>query len=335
MTSAHRIPREIHDLREIHDFIAFPGRSLLSLLKGAFSRPSSASGRPLRLLIVFFVAALLLSPGSVSADEADGADEARPEKTENTEKTWRSELPSINAVVLQDLVKRMEAAEDNGINRFYTSDEKAELTPASPLSRELLRGGNAIDYAVGIESLYFIPKEKLDPRLLELSKDQFLLSLYNTLRSVSSLEGIEYYSASREQMRTLFAETWVIRSPKDNTRLPDPTVSSIPRKDTIYIHQKDLTFGENVSEVVYRHEEDALSMSITNETTMRYLLFPLVRKGNMSLQMLIMPVEEGIVFYGLSTIDVLNLKVFYDKMRSSFTNRLIALKDWFLVQVGP
>ena len=228
----------------------------------------------------------------------------------------------------------MRSSEEGGINRFFTSEETSQFTPASLLSGELTGSASAIDYAVGVESLHFIPKETLAPELRGISTDEYLLSLYNTLRSVSTLEGIEYYSASRERMRTLFAETWVIKGPDDDTRLPDPLVSTIPRKDTLYIHQKDLTFGENVSRVVYRHEGSALSMSITNETTMRYMLFPLVREGNMSMQMLILPVSEGIVFYGLSTVDVLDLKVFYKKMRASFTNRLIALKDWFISQVG-
>jgi hypothetical protein len=275
------------------------------------------------ILRVCTAALVIISTITFSAAADDGS--AREEGLD---------FPSINAVLWQDALSEIRSSDDSGINRFYNSEEKAELTPASALSSTVVESANSIDYTVGIESLYFIPKEKLDDELLELPRDELLLSLFNTLRSISSLEGIEYYSASRERMRTLFAETWVIRSPDDRTRLPDPIVKSIPEEDTVYIHQKDLTFGKNISEVVYRHEGNALSMSISNETTMRYMLFPLVKKGNMSMQMLILPVKEGIVFYGLSSIDVLDLKIFYDKMRDSFTNRLIALKDWFLDQVG-
>ena len=289
----------------------------------------------LRILAAAFV---LLSTTVFSAAAADEAAEGTPSggTSPGGEATREAELdfPSINAVLWQDAISEIRSADDSGINRFYTSEEKAQLTPASALSSTVVEKANAVDYTVGIESLYFIPKEKLTDELLDLSREEFLLNIYNTMRSISSLEGIEYYSASRERMRTLFSETWVIRGPDDKTRLPDPIVNSIPKEDSVYIHQKDLTFGKNISEVVYRHEGNALSMSITNETTMRYMIFPLVKKGNMSMQMLILPVREGIVFYGLSSIDVLDLKIFYDKMRDSFTNRLIALKDWFLDQVG-
>ncbi len=288
--------------------------------------------RPLKypLPIVLLLFLFLLSGIEIAAAQTTG----NAADNESGPGARASGFPSIDAILWQDAIERIMASEERGINRFFTSEDTAQLTPASPISSTLIDKANAIDYAVGIESLYFIPRENLAPRLLELPREEFLLSLYNTLRSVSSLEGIEYYSASRERMRTLFAETWVIEGPEDHSRLPDPTVERIPRKDTIYIHQKDLTFGNNVSRVVYRHERDALSMSISNETTMRYMIFPLVKEGNMSMQMLILPVEEGIIFYGLSSIDVLDLKVFYKKMRSSFTNRLIALKDWFLAEVG-
>ncbi len=267
--------------------------------------------------------------------------------TSNSASSYKEEgwdaFPSLDAILWQDAIEELRRAEEKeepgtggtgGINRFFTSEERPKYTPASSLSSYLVEQASQIDYAVGIESLYLIPKEKLDSNLIGRPRKEILLDLYRTLQSVSSLEGIEYYSASRERMRTLFAETWVIAGPEDEKRLPDPRPDSIPPEDTLYIHQEDLTFGENISKIVYRHEGYALSMSISNETTMRYMLFPLVREGNMSMQMLILPVREGILFYGLSTIDVLNLKVFYKKMRSSFTNRLVALKDWLMDQVG-
>ncbi|MFW6343609.1 MAG: DUF6675 family protein [Sediminispirochaetaceae bacterium] len=246
----------------------------------------------------------------------------------------RSDLPDLDSLLPGKRIEEIRSSEENGINRFFTSEEKATLSPASELSSEVQEKAYSIDYSVGVESLFLIPNEKIASRMLSLSPEDYLLELYTILRSISTLEGIEYYSASRDRMRLLFEESWVIESPQDPAKLPDPADSSIPDRDTLYIHQKDLTFGKSMSKVVYRHEENALSMSITNETTMRYMFFPLLKKGNVSMQMLILPVKEGIVFYGLSTVDVMDLKVFHNKMRDSFTNRLNALKDWFISRVG-
>jgi hypothetical protein len=159
-------------------------------------------------------------------------------------------------------------------------------------------------------------------------------SLYNTLRSISTLQGIEYYSASRERMRLLFEESWTISGPQDRKRIEDPLVREIPDEDTIYIHQKDLTFGTNRYRVEYLHNSGTISMDIVNITTMRYSIFPLVGEENMSMRLLVVPVAEGIVFYGLNTVDMLDLAIFHKKMEDSFTNRMIALIDWFSRQIG-
>lgn len=282
---------------------------------------------PLPAPLILFILLILAAPTLMWSQETGTGQNSR----NNEEK---QKLPSISSLLPRQRIEDIRSSEENGINRFFTSGEKADLSPASALSAEVQEKAYSIEYSVGVESLFLIPNEKIASRLLSLSREDYLLELYTILRSISTLEGIEYYSASRDRMRLLFEESWVIESPENPARLPDPIDSSIPDRDTLYIHQKDLTFGKSMSRVVYRHEANALSMSITNETTMRYMFFPLLKEGNMSMQMLILPVEEGIVFYGLSTVDVMDLKVFHDKMRASFTNRLIALKDWFISRVG-
>jgi len=226
-------------------------------------------------------------------------------------------------------LSHMNTSEHSGINRFYTSEGGAVHLPATGLAADLLDAALGVDYSVGVESLYLIPWREVSPELSGLPAEEFDRRIYNILRKVSSLEGIEYYSASREKMRTLFAECWAIDNPDDRRRIEDPLVSEIPESDTIFIYQKDLTFGKNISRVDYQYKTGQFRMGILNLTTMTYMLFPVVGRENMSMQILILPCREGIVFYGLNTVKVLDLPIFYKKMESSFTNRMIALSDWF------
>lgn len=268
-------------------------------------------------------AALLLVLTTIASESA-GAQETAD---------FMKQLPAIEDLFAAHSVSALlqERADGNdGINRFYTSEGGALHLPAVSLSEDLLDASLAIDYSVGVETLYLIPWDKVSPGLTSLSENEFRLRIYNILRSVSNLEGIEYYSASRERMRTLFAECWAIDNPDDRTRIPDPLVTAVPAEDTVYIHQKDLTFGKNLSRVEYQHENGNFRMGIVNLTTMTYMLFPIVGKENMSMQILVIPGREGILFYGLNTVKVLDLPIFYKKMESSFTNRMIALYNWFL-----
>ncbi|MFW6362170.1 MAG: DUF6675 family protein [Spirochaetota bacterium] len=245
-------------------------------------------------------------------------------------------LPTMDELFTNDTLTRFEQALDEGetgFNSFFTDDSRAVHLPAINLSDDLIQAAYAIDYVVGVESLYLIPWNDVSRSLTSLPREEFLLEVYNILRSISSLQGIEYYSASRERMRTLFAEAWAINNPDEKKKIADPLVDQIPDQETIYIHQKDLTFGKNISKVDYQSGSNSFRMNIVNLTTMTYMFFPIVGKQNMSMQMLIVPSQQGVVFYGLNTVDVMDLKIFHNKMRNSFTNRMIALYNWFLVQL--
>ncbi|HDQ14455.1 MAG TPA: hypothetical protein ENN41_06545 [Sediminispirochaeta sp.] len=247
-----------------------------------------------------------------------------------------AEFPKFEQLFSQQsrqLLKQELSTGKEGINRFFTSDEKPSHVPGVQLSVDLLQAANRVDYTVAVESLYLIRWEDINPQFTRLTRDNFMLEIYNILRSVSSLEGIEYYSASQERMRTFFEECWAINNPEERKRIPDPLVSSIPPLDAVYIHQKDLTFGKNRSRVEYQSAENHFRMGIVNITTMTYMLFPIVGKENMSMQFLVIPTDEGIVFYGLNTVKVLDLPIFYKKMESSFSNRMSALFSWFQNQV--
>jgi len=273
-----------------------------------------------RIIPILYVA-LLLVPLAAAAEQPDFSDT----------------LASMEALFTSDTLSQLDENRNEGkagFNRFFTSDGRATHLPGVDIAGDLIQSAYSIDYAVGVESLYLIPWQDISPRLTKLSQEEFRLEIYNILRKISSLEGIEYYSASRERMRTLFAESWAINNPEDQKKIDDPLVSSIPQEDTIYIHQKDLTFGKNISEVHYQSSGDYFRMNIVNLTSMTYMFFPVVGKENMSMQLLIVPVQEGIAFYGLNTVDVMKLKIFYDKMRDSFTNRMVALYSWFLTELS-
>jgi hypothetical protein len=76
--------------------------------------------------------------------------------------------------------------------------------------------------------------------------DDERLRLYNGALALSSLSGIQYYSASRKTMRTFYEYSRVIDGPDTKQVLPDPVFSAIPREQYIYARQKDLTFGDNI-----------------------------------------------------------------------------------------
>jgi hypothetical protein len=159
-----------------------------------------------------------------------------------------------------------------------------------------------------------------------------LRSLYGTLLSISSLEGIQYWSASRQKMRTFYAESYRIDDPKAKRRLPDltpPATGPLPGTATCYALQRDLTFGSNVYRYDYVTSPDGILLESTNMTSMNYLAMPLMAPGGLKVRLLVVQTDEAILFYVASGANAPSLGIIRDKVEESITNRAIALYKWF------
>lgn len=218
-----------------------------------------------------------------------------------------------------------------GLTNFYDDTMQLAYAPDTDRWAGLQDDLVAFDPSVGIETIFLLPLRELTP---ESDPEAFLLRVYNTLRSVSTMEGIKYYSASRERMRIFYEESYTVRGAGDDTRIPDQTVSSIPRKETLHIFQHDSSFGRNVYEATYWHDDGITTLSLINRTQLFYRgIFPVVAPQNLRIKLSVVPTDEGLVFYGNSAIDVITLLGMDDRVRDSFYNRVVALYEWFSDQL--
>ena len=215
--------------------------------------------------------------------------------------------------------------------KFHGSGFTPGLMPNTDISSQIYNLISKQNMNIGLEGLFFFPDSSLPPAFSSMPKEERNIKLYNILRSVSTLQGLEYYSASRKKMRTLFEESWAVSDPSDSkTKIPDPVVNTIPAMGTIYIYQKDKTFGKNFSRMEFRAGEKTFSSTIINITPMRYKGFiKVIDKENLQINFIIIPTTEGLLVYGAMGAETLNIKAFLDKAENSFKNRVIALSSWY------
>lgn len=223
---------------------------------------------------------------------------------------------------------------DENVN-FYTDTVETVLAPESPFSQRIRQELTDLDPKVGIEIGIPIPVHSSVFEGSRIDPPQMMV-LYNILRKVSTMEGIEYYSASRGEMRTFYHESYAIAGPEDNTRIADPTVTSIPRRDTIYVFQRDGSFGENIQRIDFEYNGKEILMSIVNLTTMVYKVVPLVSPENLRTFVVIQPRPDDntIAFYGNLGVRVPGLFGMRNRARDSFYNRIVALHGWFADQLS-
>ena len=152
--------------------------------------------------------------------------------------------------------------------------------------------------------------------------------LYNHLRAVSTLEGIEYYSSSRGYHRTLYHKSYAIAGPDDHTRRPDPVAGSVPEHSAMYLLQEDSTFGSNVYQADYRFDGATITMQVRNLTTMWWSILPLVNPGDFRSVLAVTPTARGLLFYAAAGIHTIAIGGVRERSQASLRNRLDALERW-------
>jgi hypothetical protein len=203
-------------------------------------------------------------------------------------------------------------------------DSPPQLIPDVAARREIEGRIRELELTVGTEVLSVYTNEAVD-----FDSPESRLRIYNILRSLSTMKGIQYYSASRERMRTLFAESYVVDGPDGEQRLLDPVVQEIPAYSKLYMLQEDLTFGENIYATEFRYSAETFLLDSTNLTTMHYFLFPMVRPENSVTLILLIPAGDKILFYGAVGAHTMRLLGLARSREDSFYNRLKAIYGWF------
>ena len=229
-----------------------------------------------------------------------------------------AECPSQLARVVPDADTRAQLLAD-GLQVPLTNDGPA-LAPELASRELIVEWLDAIPVTYGAEVL----------RLIRGSGDGScrFTDLYNHLRAVSTLQGIEYYSGSRGYHRTLYRQSYAIAGPDDRTPLPDPVVGSVPELSTLYLVQEDSTFGTNVYQADYRFDGTTITMQVRNLTTMWWSILPLVNPGDFRSVVSVTPTDRGLLFYAAAGIYTINIGGVRERSQSSLRNRLDALERW-------
>jgi len=157
------------------------------------------------------------------------------------------------------------------------------------------------------------------------------LTIYNALRSIGSLQGIEYFSASRGHMRLFYEYSSLIKAPDEPTPLPDIAMTAIPRlPETLFARQKDLSFGDNRYRITMSSGSDFVVQSSANLTPMKYkTVIPVAGTGDLNVRVLVLSSDDALVFYAVSSAKATVIPGVRTKLEASFGNRAAAVYAWF------
>ena len=157
-------------------------------------------------------------------------------------------------------------------------------------------------------------------------------ALYNGILALSSLTGLEYYSASRGTMRILYEISTVIDGPSSRTPVPDP---SFPRPQTelrIFARQKDLLFGDNVYQYDFYSADGAIIFIQQNLTPLSVGIIPAISRNNLRSAVAVLDAGDYLLVYAASMARAVSFPGMNERIGESFSNRAAAILNWFTAQ---
>lgn len=228
-------------------------------------------------------------------------------------------IPSeIDGAIFQQLLEKGEYR----VQYFKESGRDFTLYPQTELGSLLTKTWTETKDPVFVaESLFLIEKPEGSNQL-----DTALIS--RIMRSVSSMEGIEYYSNSEKKMKTLYSQSYTIDNLEDKNRIPD-NVDGSAENLSVYAFQEDGSFGDNYYQIDYRQRENEVSMVIRLMEPLKYGLVTAVKANNLVFNIDVLDKGSYLVMYVGAKVKFPAISLLENKLNKSFGSRITALHNWF------
>jgi len=243
-------------------------------------------------------------------------------------------VPCVFSVPLEDLVAAAHAARlrSDGASIIETqlSNPAPALLPRDNQLRQIVSGAiSSLNPNMLVEALHLYVK----PSHLNTASggwtDAHRTDVLNQMLGISSMTGLQYYSASRKAMRVFYEQSYVIDGPDSKNRIPDPVFSLLPESYTLYARQKDLTFGDNIYRFDYVTTQDTVYISQENITSMTIAFIPVINRGNLQTITAVIDCGDSLLIYAVSMARAFSIPVIWERLSNSFTNRAEAVLGWF------
>ena len=207
----------------------------------------------------------------------------------------------------------------------FDSPNLAMVPRFDPLERIIETNKRSIEPNVTVESIRLYRKRSPQNNWTASERTE----LYNGITAISTLKGIEYFSKSRNAMRLLYETSSVVDGPAGINPRPDPVFSVPPAELTIYVRQKDLTFGDNVYKFTYYAGESSIIIVQENITNLNYGPVTVIGKNKLRSVVAVIDCGPYLLVYAASMAKASMLPGMKQRAGESIFNRANALLHWF------
>ena len=209
-------------------------------------------------------------------------------------------------------------------NEFKPTEAKLSLLPKTQLAQRissLWATSDEIPSLVG-ENVYLIEKGNI-------TLDEASV----ILRSVSKMQGMQYYSNGEKKWTTLYHDAYCISGPTEKTKVPDNTTGSA---DGVvqYCLLNDNSLGKTNYKVSYFQTGNEISMQLENTTAVTYGPIKAVKPENLHINLVMTICDDYVVVYMNVKANFLSLGFLEKRMQRSLLARLDAIFNWFSEEIS-
>ena len=244
----------------------------------------------------------------------------------------KSEYPKLEDILNSEYIS--ELRENNKISRFFTEKDNSDFQfypdlELSKIATKKWKSTRQDSPNFTIESIYRLEKSKADKEFTGENFEKILFEdakIKKILRSVSKMEGIEYYSNSRKRTEILYSKAFTVNNPTERKRITDNFIFS---ENPIYVLLDDKSFGEYLSVINNDSKNFENCFEYVNIDNINYGIIKAVEPYNMQVFLDVINCEDEIIVYVYiqSKMDV--PAIFKNKIYDSFVARTDALFEWF------
>lgn len=242
---------------------------------------------------------------------------------------------TIEPILSQNVFSQLK---ENGVISHTFNNEKdvrLTLTPDTPLAKEAVHAWsseNSDKPAFLAENLYLLKKATLIANSSSKENiDTSLSAVSRIIRSISKMQGMQYYSNGDKKWETLYHQSYLVDSLENKKRIDDKTEGSSNGMQ-LYCLQEDNSFGTCIYRLNYRETEQEVSVSFTNAESLKYGPIKAVKPNNLKISLVVIESGDYYLVYMLVQAKYISFPLLEGRLNRSFNARIDAIYKWFTFQ---
>ena len=220
-----------------------------------------------------------------------------------------------------------ELIKNGSVKVFHDSnDMEMGLVPSSGYKSKLLKNRvKKSDKAFLFESLFYLKKSDLSKSKLDIN------DVSRVMRSISSMQGITYYSNTKKKDRVLYDKAYTISDPSSKVAIADKTTGNADGK-VLYCLLNDASFGITRYKLNYYQSNNELYSTFTTTDAMGLGPITGIEAGDLIINILVIDCGDSFLLYLAPDANCKNIPGIDKKVQDSLIARMDSIYKWFIKQ---